>query len=549
MRPHAANGGGRVRRSAVLALAALLALSSVAGVVAAQEAGGGAPSSGYGGEPDLDVYAPAPTVSPGNQGPLTVQVANDGEVTEGVPPSREAVTTARNVRVDVDADGTPLSVTSGTRAVGSVTENQPRSLDVALEVPDDVEPGTYELDVELAYSFTDRVYPTLVTTSEQSRTVTRSVDVVVEEGPRFAVRTVETDAQVGGSGPATVEVENVGTETASDVTVGLSSRSQQLTFDETASGRAAVGELAPGETVTLEYGVDVRPDATRRAYPVDATVSYEDADGFAGVDEQPSLAITPLAEQSVSVESVDSSLRVAREGTLEATVVNEGPGDLTNAVVTLQPPTANAEVIEPELAIGDLAAGESTAVSFDVSVSTAARAGPRQFTLATEYEGREGGTRTADPVRFRAEVGQERDAFGVDTGNATVSAGGGSRIVLQVTNQREETVTDVSAKLFASSPLSADDDEAYVASLEPGETAEIPFRVSAAGSALAKDYPISVDFQYVDAAGETRLSDSYRRPVTVVESDGGLFSFLPSLRLLAAGALVVPLALYPLRRL
>jgi len=540
-----------VRRSVILLVVTLLAGASAVGVVAAQQGTGDGPSSGYGGEPTLDVYTPAPTVSPGDSGSFTIQVANDGEVTEGIPPTRGAVTTARNVRVSVDADDTPLTVTSGTQSIGSVTETQPVSLPIALEVPSDVEPGTYELDVDLEYAYTDRVYPSLVTTSEERRTVSRSVDVVVEEGPRFEIRPVETTAQVGGSGPTTVEVENVGTEPARDVTVTLTAGSQLVTFDEATTGRAAVGDLAPGETATVDFGVDVAADATRRAYPVDATVTFEDSDGFAGDDDTPSLRITPLPEQTVTVIGIDSSLRVAEEGTLDATVVNEGPGNLTNAVVTLQPPSGNVEVIEPEVAVGDLTAGGSTTVSFDVEAATAARPGTRQFSLLTEYEGTDGSTQSTDPVRFRAAVGPERDAFDVDTGNATVTAGGSSRISVLVTNQLDEPVTDVSAKLFASSPLSADDDEAYVASLEPGETAEIPFRVSAAGSALTKPYPISVDVQYVDASGDTRLSDSYRRPVTVVAGGGGgLFGFLPPIELLVAGSLVVvPLALVPLRRL
>jgi hypothetical protein len=534
-----------VRRSLVAGLVVLVAVSSFAGVLAAQPQ---SPPSDYGGSPSLDAYAPSPTVSPGDRGPFTVQVANDGEVTEGIPPARGAVTTARNVRVAVDADGTPLSVESGTQSIGAVTETQPRSAPIELEVPDDVDPGTYHLTVELEYSFTEGVDPSLQTTTERTRTVTRRVPVVVPDGPQFSVRTLETGVQVGGSGTTTVEVENVGTEPAGDVTVALTSESQQLTFDAAPAARGAVGELAPGQAATLEYGVDVAPGATRRSYPVDAAVSYEDADGFAGVDDRPSLSVTPLAEQAVAVDDVTSTVRVAEEGTLEATVVNEGPADLTNAVVSLRPPSGNVNVIEPEVALGDLAAGESTDVSFDVEVATAARAGSRQFTLATQYDDAGGETRTADPVRFRADVGPERDAFGVDTGNATVTAGGDSRITLRVTNRLDEPVTDVSAKLFASSPLGAADDEAYVASLSPGETVEIPFRVGAAGSALPKDYPVSVDFQYVDEAGETRLSDSYRRPVTVVESSGGLFGFLAPIGLLAAGALVVPLALLPLRR-
>lgn len=534
------------RNAAVLSVVVLLAVASVSGVVAAQERG---TSSDYGGEPDLEAYAPSPTVSPGDRGSFTLQIANDGRVTDGTPPAREAVTTARNVRVSVDAGDTPLSITSGTQSVGSVTENRPRSVPLALEVPADVEPGTYELEIDLRYSYTQRVHPTYGLTKEASRTVTRTVDVIVEDGPRFEVETVNADADVGGSGVAVVEVANVGTEVARDVTVTLESRSRQVTFEGSPTAAAAVGRLDPEESTTVTYSVDVGAEATRRSYPVDATVTFDDTDGFAGVDEDASLEVTPRAERSVGVRDVASTLRVGEEGTLEATVVNEGPGTLTNAVLTLQPPSRNAEVIEPEVAVGDLPAGESTDVAFDVEVATAARAGTRQFVLETAYEGNDGDTRSADPVRFRVDVGAERDAFAVDTGDAEVTAGGQGRVTVTVTNRLDEPVTDVSAKLFASSPLSADDDEAYVASLEPGESAAVPFRVSADGAAMAKDYPISVDVQYVDASGETRLSDSYRRPVSVVAGGGGLFGAVPPLRLLAASALLAaPLAPLALRR-
>jgi hypothetical protein len=537
-----------VRRSPfVVAFVVLVTVSSVAGVAVAQE---GDRSSGYGGQPNLNVLAPSPTVSPGEQTTLTLQVTNRGEVTSGIPPAREAVTTARNVRVEVNGSDTPLVVRSGKQSVGSVTESRPGTAPVELEVPDGVEPGTYELEVDLTYSYTDRVIPSLFRTSERTRTVSRTVDVVVESGPRFDVRTLETDAQVGGSGTATVEVENVGTEAATDVSVALESRSPQVTFEDSPTAFATVGRLAPGERRSVRVGVDFGSEASVRSYPLAATISYDDVDGFAGTDDDPSLQVRPLSEQTVRVENVSSTLRVGEEGTLRATVVNEGPADLDNAVVTLQPPAENVEVVEPEVAIGDLAGGESTNVSFDVELASAAREGVRQFGLETEYEGADGDLRSVDPVRFQAAVGPQRDVFAVETRNATVTAGGTNRIVLAVTNQRNETVTDVSAKLFASSPLSADDDEAYVASLLPGETTEIPFRVSASGSALAKEYPISVDFQYVDRDGETRLSDTYRRPVTVVAGGGGLFGSVVPVGLLAAVSLLaVPLAPLALRRM
>jgi uncharacterized membrane protein len=272
-----------------------------------------------------------------------------------------------------------------------------------------------------------------------------------------------------------------------------------------------------------------------------------DTDETTGATQTNTVGVVPDDDQTFTFENIDSSLRVAQDGTLRGTFTNVGPNAVQNVVVTLDPPNRNVEVLEPEVALGDLDAGESVEVAFDVEVASAARSGPRQFSLQTNYETLDDDERQADPIQFRQSIDPRRDVFGVEA-DANVSAGSSSRIVLSVTNQRNETVTDVSAKLFASSPLSTSDDEAYIDELEPGETVEVPFRISASGSAMQKEYPVSVDFQYVDSAGETRLSESYRVPVTVQESSGGLFgSVAPAGALGFAPLLLVPLAPLALR--
>ena len=69
--------------------------------------------------------------------------------------------------------------------------------------------------------------------------------------------------------------------------------------------------------------------------------------------------------------------------------------------------------------------------------------------------------------------------------------------------------------------LTSSDDEAFIDRLESGETETITFAISAGGSALSKSYPVSLDFQYDDADGDTLLSDTYQVPVTVEEPEGG----------------------------
>ncbi|ESS04157.1 MAG: hypothetical protein A07HR67_01144 [uncultured archaeon A07HR67] len=99
------------------------------------------------GRPDLSVMLPDSTVTPGRTNELTLQVANDGTLNFGSAQNRQIVTTARNVRVEADAGGTPMTVETGQMGIGSVTEDQPREFSVAVDVPDDIQPGTYELDV------------------------------------------------------------------------------------------------------------------------------------------------------------------------------------------------------------------------------------------------------------------------------------------------------------------------------------------------------------------------------------------------------------------
>ncbi len=78
----------------------------------------------------------------------------------------------------------------------------------------------------------------------------------------------------------------------------------------------------------------------------------------------------------------------------------------------------------------------------------------------------------------------------------------------------------MNAKVYADDPISTGDDEAFVSSLAPGETETIAFSFAATGSALSKTYPVSMDFQYDDTDGETKLSDYYQVPLAVHESGG-----------------------------
>ncbi|AXG05165.1 hypothetical protein DU500_01285 [Haloplanus rubicundus] len=511
-------------RSRVLAVVLLLSLIVAAVPVAATD-------RVVVGRADLSLSVPDNRVAAGETVTLDVYVVNDATIVRGGPAEFvDRVTTARSAMLDI---GTirGLDVETDEIPFGVVPEGIHGPATIELTVPESVPPGTYQLPVELRYTYTSVVaYDRTDLDAEpeyEERTVTRrvTVPIVVEERVRFRVVEAATDAQIGGSGTMSVSVRNVGTASAREASVELVSANADLTFGGADSAASFVGEWAPGETKMATFPVTVADDAEIRDYTVTGRVSYTDTDGIAGTSNELRSSVRPIPEQAFSLSAVTSTLRVAHEGTVSGTVTNEGPLPVADAVVVFRPVSPNFDASETEFAVPDLAPGESAPFAFEVEVSSAADPGSRQLRFVVDYENEDGDNRTSDPLAARIEVAPERDPFTVDATASTVSAGGDGRLTMTVTNTEDETLSDISAKLFVDDPVSTSDDEAFVDELAPGESAEISFEVSAAGSAFPKDYPVSVDFEYDRADGTTEISDTFRLPVTVAERRGGGFPF------------------------
>ncbi|TYT61622.1 exo-alpha-sialidase [Natrialba swarupiae] len=435
------------------------------------------------------------------------------------------MTTARNVRVDADASGTPLTVESGEVSVGSVTENQPNEAPIAVSVPDDVDAGTYTIDLDVSYSHTYQRSGNGVT-DDRSRTWSTSIDVEVDDDARFTITDAKTDAQVGDSGTMEATVENVGDETARDVTVVLESSSAGFAFGESAQDSAWIGELSPGESTTVEYDVAVAPNAPVRGYTLDGTVQFKTDDGLQRVDESPSVGVTPNAEQQFSVTDVESDLHVGEDGDLHGVVTNDGPADAQNVVVQFTDESPNVIPIEQGVSVGSLEAGESTSFRLPIEVSGEAEPVARTIDLGVQYRNTAFEQRFYEDVEVVADVEPKRDQFEVDVLEREIAAGDEHHVTVEVTNNLDQTVTDVEARLFADDPLDSDDDEGFVEELEPGESVTMTFHLSADSSAAAKTYPVSVDFRYDDERGNSQLSNTIRVAIDVTESGGGLPGFL-----------------------
>lgn len=115
---------------------------------------------------------------------------------------------------------------------------------------------------------------------------------------------------------------------------------------------------------------------------------------------------------------------------------------------------------------------------------------------------------------------ENRDTFLIEPVNPTIKAGSTTEIDVEVTNNLNKPVTNIEGKLFADDPLSSANDETFTESLDPGETTTVTVSISISGSAAVKNYPVSMDFRYVDSNGNSKLTDTYRTVITVEPSSG-----------------------------
>ena len=485
------------------------------------------------GSPVLDLFVSQPSVPSGAESTVTVDIVNTGEMEIGNQLDPR-VTTARGLTLEIDDGDVPIDVEDGRIPVGDVrTAASPVSVPLEVTVPDDVPDGRYEVEATARYRYTFEIIPEFNDHKDRRGIDDFDLTIVVDDGARFAVLETDTDAQVGGSGDVTVTLANVGDETARDAVVSGTTTAPGVRLGE-GGGEAFVGDWAPGENRTVTFDSTVGASFGGGAYALSSTVDYRDPDGIAETAAPARAGVVPIPEQSFSLSNVTGTLEVGYSGTVSGTLTNEGPVDVENAVLVADSGSNRVSLGESRYALPTIAAGESADFSFDADVSGSADPGPRQFRFTTEYDS--GDSTLAVEETRRVEVAPRQPEFDIAVENATVSAGETRRIDVEITNQRPETLTSINAGLYADSPLTAVNDEAFVDELEPGQSETVWFEVSAAQSASVEDHPIELDFRYDDERGNDRISDVTQVPVTVTPAtdDGGT-----PVGLIAVGVLLV----------
>jgi hypothetical protein len=299
------------------------------------------------------------------------------------------------------------------------------------------------------------------------------------------------------------------------------------------TGEKSVGNIPESNPKSVPFDIEVPDDAATGTYEIEVDFEYTyTSKARSGVPNENNIQTTQSRSRTEDVKikitddarfrvtDINSTLRVGEEGDITGEIQNIGGEDATNAEVQFPTEAENLFPQETAVAVGDIEAGESAEFRIPIEVGSEAEAVPKRFDLPVSFRDENGIRQTDDDPSFLADIAAERDAFTIEAADRSITAGSSTTVDFTITNNRDETVTDIEPKLFADTPLSSSNDEAFVQSLDAGESTTISFDL-AASATTPKTYPVTVDIRYRDAGGDSQITDSYRLPIDVSQAEEG----------------------------
>ncbi len=461
-------------------------------------------------------------VLPGETRNLQISVSNGGEIWSAGPSDmEERVKTARNTRVSVREPSLhdDVELDSGPVLMGTVPPGIADPMSFELEFSDDIEPGRYSIPLEIRYDWTRRITRTAGGSEsyhEFSTTERRAVTVVVRDGARFQEISTDIDVAPGERATAEVVLRNTGNRAARAAVATVTGGSAVSFEDGATSTEVSLGDVDEGDPVTGSFPVHVHQDAEAHRFSLEIDVSYRTQSGLRRSGGTTRTSFASASKASVSLTTLESGLRSGGFGTVSLQVTNDGDRELRDLALHYVADD-NVEVRDPRLGVGDLAAGETAEVRFRAEVPGGVTT-PRTLEFTPTYTA-DGRRFTATTASSRATVGEYTPELKVTGVDDTVEVGASSTVSFEVENQLRETTADLTATLETQDPLDVEFQEAYLGDLEPGETATLTYDVEVDRDATQRSYPVHVEFEFTDEAGEVRTTRRQSIGVEATDDD------------------------------
>ncbi|AOW80315.1 S-layer domain-containing protein [Halodesulfurarchaeum formicicum] len=433
-------------------------------------------------EPDIDATVSEPSVAPGQTQQVIVTFTNDDD---DAPP-------ARVVTAEMESGSTPITVRSGTKFIEPIAYGQPVTGAFTVEVPEDIEPGTYDLEIDLEYEY-----------GPVNNTGWKTVDaeVIVEDRAHFAVESVNGTVPSGGTNELAVSLKNVGTQTAHEATVQTTAQGSGLRVGGQ-SGMATqfVAEWEPDESRTVTVDATAVSGTNPGAHAIRSVVEYEKPNGIDMTALPATAEVLVTEDRSFDVTALDSTLRVGERGEVVATLRNTGPREMANAVLELG---QTGPAVQPEMSqygVGTIPVGETRTVTLPITIAPTAEPTPQRLSLALSYADADGNLQRTGETTVMAPVADERDRFVLERTDSTLRVGEEGVLELEVTNNGPNVEDLVLSLPGAGQNIHPLETEYAIGALAKNEstTVRYPIEVSSNAEAIPRQLAFQVQYEEDD---------------------------------------------------
>jgi hypothetical protein len=393
--------------------------------------------------------------------------------------------------------------------LGDLDEGESASFEYPVSVNSTAEPGERQVSLVVQYYDSDG-------NLLRSRPLNAQVDIDAESDD-FEITDVDTDVEAGEQGTLSVTMNNTGGD-VTDSTVNFQSLSSGILFGQAANTSRFVEDWDTGDRRTFEFDVTAADGTTAATYPMQASLSYDDADGDPGQSGPIRFGVTPdEGEDDFAVVSSASEVQVGDEGPVSVTLENRGE-NISEATVSLQSLTGDilfGQSANATQFVGEWPAGTQRTVTFNATASNQSETRSYPLQASVSYSDSNGDQGRSGPFTLGI-TPQPEQSFTLANTSSTLSVGDEGNITGTITNQGPQGARNAVVRLVSQSQnIEPQATEVAVGSLSAGGTTNFSIPVEVTDSAEPGPQQFSFVVEYDNQNGDTRRSGTLSTQVDV----------------------------------
>jgi hypothetical protein len=329
------------------------------------------------GGPNLTAAIVGPNdFSPGEEVTLPVAIQNSGllqyvftypnQITAADLPN-----SAKLMMVTLDPGNSPLIIKSDPQMVGDLPGGEKLLVNFKVKIPEDTAGDTYILPLTIQYTYlahadqygTDALQYFYKTTS-----TTLELPVKIQQEVIPAIVSVNADQlNAGTQGYLNISLKNIGNLNGTEATVQLLGNGNSPVVPVASS--VYIGDFPKDSVIQLNYTVSVSKDAIATSYPVNLTVTYQNADGTRLTSDPLVIGVPVSGKIDFTVVSPPPQVNPGTKKTIAVSYRNSGTATVYGAeahLFTTDPFTTTDDTSY----LGDMAPGDTRNAYFDITVNS-----------------------------------------------------------------------------------------------------------------------------------------------------------------------------------